>query len=238
MIDEEHVPDERLRKVAPTGIDTSRFHPGPRVRTPELADASLVIGTVCVLRPEKSVSTLLEAFAKLAPLRPGIRLAASSEAARNWRPAANRCGPPLASSGADDVRAGNAGCHSMVARHATSSCCHPSPSVFEFFDRTMACSCAVVASDTGGNPELVKPAKNGLLFRVNDASESCAADRVAGSRKPNCGRIWRTVLAQPVSSANFRKPALPALAAWKRFTRSSRKEHCDNGGSGNSFRTF
>src|SRR5260370_4459910 len=51
------------------GIDTKVFHPGPRRRFPWLEGASLVIGTVCVMRPEKNIPLLLEAVARVAARR-------------------------------------------------------------------------------------------------------------------------------------------------------------------------
>ena len=38
----------------------------------------------------------------------------------------------------------------------------------------MACGCCAVASDVGGNPELVRHGETGLLFRAGDAAELAA----------------------------------------------------------------
>lgn len=168
MIDEEHVPDAHIRKC-PNGIDTSRFHPGPRLRTPELADASLVIGTVCVLRPEKGVSTLLQAFAKRMPRDSGLRLAIVGS------------GPELESL-QQSARALGVESQTLfvpatqdVTRWLHAIDIFVLPSLSEVFSNSlmeaMACGCAVVASDAGGNPELVIPRENGLLFRMSDASD-------------------------------------------------------------------
>jgi glycogen(starch) synthase len=43
----------------------------------------------------------------------------------------------------------------------------------------MACRCCVVASDAGGNPELVRDQETGILFRAGDASSLAAALREA-----------------------------------------------------------
>jgi glycosyltransferase involved in cell wall biosynthesis len=38
----------------------------------------------------------------------------------------------------------------------------------------MACGCCPIASDVGGNPELVTPMETGLLFRPGDAADLAA----------------------------------------------------------------
>jgi len=38
----------------------------------------------------------------------------------------------------------------------------------------MACGCAVVASDVGGNPELVEHGRTGLVFKSGDAEDLAA----------------------------------------------------------------
>jgi glycosyltransferase involved in cell wall biosynthesis len=42
----------------------------------------------------------------------------------------------------------------------------------------MACGCCAVASDTGGNPELVKPGETGLLFKPRDPDDLASALRI------------------------------------------------------------
>jgi len=56
------------------GVDTAVFHPAPRPALPGLEAASLVIGTVCVLRPEKNLPLLLEAFNAVARSASDVRL--------------------------------------------------------------------------------------------------------------------------------------------------------------------
>src|ERR1700744_1312033 len=61
-----------LRKIFTcyNGLDTEVFYSGSRTES-----SSLVVGTVCVLRPEKNLALLLEAFEAVARHFHGIRLA-------------------------------------------------------------------------------------------------------------------------------------------------------------------
>ena len=72
LIADEHVPP-RLIEVCRNGIGLARLghEPAPQA----LAGARGVIGTLCALRPEKGLSTLLEAFANLRPRERDLRLA-------------------------------------------------------------------------------------------------------------------------------------------------------------------
>jgi glycosyltransferase involved in cell wall biosynthesis len=56
------------------GVNPDQFHPGPGILVPALKNASLIIGAVCVMRPEKRLDWILKAFAQLHPLHPGARL--------------------------------------------------------------------------------------------------------------------------------------------------------------------
>jgi glycosyltransferase involved in cell wall biosynthesis len=144
------------------GIDTSVFHPAPRAQLPGLEGASLVVGTVCVLRPEKNLALLLEAFQEIARQRSDIRLL-------------------IAGSGPEEpsLRA------LATTLHIAEKCIfHPStpdvarllsaidvfvlPSLSEGLSNAlmeaMACGCCVIATAVGGNPELVDDGATGLLF--------------------------------------------------------------------------
>src|SRR5581483_7386221 len=68
LIEQDRVP-ANLIHLCHNGIDTGLFHP-PENRCGD----SITIGTVCALRPEKSLETLIEAFAAL-PARPNVKLA-------------------------------------------------------------------------------------------------------------------------------------------------------------------
>jgi glycosyltransferase involved in cell wall biosynthesis len=149
------------------GIDLDRFRPLAGPRPLALGDSPFVIGVVCALRPEKGLATLLEAFAEIRHLRPGMRLAIVGS------------GPAL-----PDLK-------SMAHALSISESCvfepaTPSvpgwlgamdifvlPSLTEALSNSlmeaMACGCCAVASRVGGNPELVKDGETGLLFERQNA---------------------------------------------------------------------
>jgi len=178
MMEDEGVQGERLRTCY-NGLDTGRFRPLPKQRPGALEGASVVIGVVCALRPEKGLPTLVEAFAKVvsgdrSDRRSGLRLAIVGSGAMLGR------------------------LQEMSVELRIQEKCHfePStadvtpwlramdifvlPSLSEALSNSlmeaMACGCAVVASAVGGNPELVSDGANGLLFQAGDASE--LADRL------------------------------------------------------------
>ena len=149
------------------GIDTAVFHPAPRAELPglegaALKEAELVIGTVCVLRSEKNLGLLLDAFETVARNRPGIRLL-------------------IAGSGPEEAvlraRAARLNIESKcvfqpstpdVARTLSAIDVFVLPSLSEGLSNAlmeaMACGCCVIASAVGGLPELVTEGTTGLLF--------------------------------------------------------------------------
>jgi glycosyltransferase involved in cell wall biosynthesis len=168
MVARERVPAAMLH-LCYNGIDTTRFHAGGRNRMPAMADASLVVGVVCVLRPEKGLSTLLNGFAKFEKNRSGMRLVIVGS------------GPELESlqllarelAIADKVRFEPA--TADVPDWLRSIDIFVLPSLSEALSNAlmeaMACGCACVASRTGGNPELIEEDETGLLFQPGSACE-------------------------------------------------------------------
>ena len=149
-------------RLAYNGLDTTVFRPeGERAVLP-WGEGSTVIGTVCALRPEKGLGTLMKAFRKLQAASPGVKLvivgsgpmraelAAGADADCHFEPAVGNVAPWLR---AMDI---------FVL-----------PSLSEALSNAlmeaMGCGCCPVASDTGGNPELIEDGKTGLLFPVGDA---------------------------------------------------------------------
>ena len=165
--EDEGVP-ERLIELCYNGVDTARFAPGFRKLE---AGAALVIGNVGQLRPEKGQDVLLRAFAHLgnaADLR--LLLVGGGEMHAKLKAAARELGiadrlrmqPPV----------------SAVTPWLRKIDIFVQPSLSEALSNSlmeaMACGCAVVASDAGGNPELVRREETGLLFPAGNA-EALAA---------------------------------------------------------------
>ena len=173
MMDDESVPEDRLRTCY-NGLDTSRFLPLAKLRPPALEGASLVIGVVCALRPEKGLPTLVEAFATVVSAGPadlcsGLRLAIVGSG-----PMLGRLQEMSVALGIQDR------CHfepstADVITWLRAIDIFVLPSVSEALSNSlmeaMACGCAAVASAVGGNPELVSDGSTGSLFPAGNASE-------------------------------------------------------------------
>jgi glycosyltransferase involved in cell wall biosynthesis len=162
LIAKDRVPPEKIH-YCPNGVDTTRFHP------PDSRPASPpVVGLVAMLRPEKSIETLIDAFADSRSAAPGARLVivggGECEPMLRQRAAARnlndfcRFEPP-----ARDVPAW---LHSFDIFVLPSRSEASSNSLLE----AMACGCCVIASRAGGNPELVEDEISGLLFEPGDVT--------------------------------------------------------------------
>jgi glycosyltransferase involved in cell wall biosynthesis len=171
LIEDERVAPGKIH-VCHNGIDMSAFHPAPSVRPSALEGATLVIGVVCALRPEKGLATLVEAFAAICEVRSGMRLAivGSGPVRDELIALARKLGierecvfEPMTR----DVVPWLRGIDIFVL-----------PSLSEAFSNSimeaMACGCTVIASRVGGNPELVEDRSRGLLFRAGDAADLAA----------------------------------------------------------------
>ena len=171
MIDDEHVPAERI-ELCYNGVDTSVFYPESAGKPAPCADGSFVIGAVCVLRPEKSLDLLLEAFARVRHLKPGMKLRIVGS------------GSELPKLEANSHRLGlQEDCEFVPATTSVPQFLrdfdvYVSCSRSEAFSNTileaMACGCSVVASRVGGTPELTGENERGLLFQPGDAGDLAA----------------------------------------------------------------
>jgi glycosyltransferase involved in cell wall biosynthesis len=164
--DDEKVPPGLIH-LCYNGIDASAFQPVHCARPDALRAASLVVGVVCGLRPEKGLDTLLDAFAAVRGLVPGMRLAIVGS------------GPCLADL-QDRARVLDilSDCIFEPATPRVADWLHAIdifvlPSLSEALSNSlmeaMACGCCVAASRVGGNPELVAHGETGMLFEPRDA---------------------------------------------------------------------
>lgn len=168
LIRDYHLPPERVH-LCYNGIDTDVFHPHPRRRMPGLENKSLVIGVVCVLRAEKNLRVLLEAFSQVRRLHEGLQLVVAGDGPEraNLEQQSRELGL-----GSDCLFAGAV---RESASWMRSIDVFVLPSVSEALSNSlmeaMACGCAPIASRVGGNPELVEPDINGFLFDKSDVGE-------------------------------------------------------------------
>jgi L-malate glycosyltransferase len=198
------VPADKIH-VCPNGLDTAVFHPAPRVRPATLRDAGLVIGSVCVLRPEKGLATLLEAFALVRHVRAGMKLVIVGS------------GPQRELLGTRSRELGLEGdCLFYPSTDDVPSWLHAIdvfvlPSISEALSNSlmeaMGCECCAIASDVGGNPELVRPGETGLLFKSGDAADLArqiqlvALDDVLRNQLAKAGAEWVSTNRSQAASA-------------------------------------
>ena len=167
LIDDEHVPPARI-ELCYNGLDLEEFRPQAGPRPAALPSDALVIGIVTALRPEKGLSTLLQAFAKIRNLTPRLKLAivGSGQMLEPLEAEARALGI------SDDCIFAPA--TSEVANWLGAIDIFVLPSLTEALSNSlmeaMACGCCAVASNVGGNPELVHNGETGLLFEPRDAA--------------------------------------------------------------------
>jgi glycosyltransferase involved in cell wall biosynthesis len=172
LIEREHVPAERTY-LCYNGVETSVFYPANEPKPASVAGASLVIGTVCALRPEKRIDLLLRAFAQVRHLLPGTKLLIVGsgpvlpqlEALRDELGIAADC---VFEPSKSDVAPWMRALDIYVM-------CSESESFPNALLEAMACGCTVVGSRVGGIPELITDGVSGLLFESRNADSLAAA---------------------------------------------------------------
>ncbi len=161
------------------GVDPSNFYPGSGIRVPEFEGASAIVGSVCVMRPEKRVEWLLEAFAEVSRTQPGLRLLLVGSGSETGRllEVRDRLGlgkichfEPARPNAADWMR----GMDIFVNASSTES--FPNALL-----EAMACGCCVIGSKVGGIPELITHNQDGLLFESDSLAGLTAAIQLAAS---------------------------------------------------------
>jgi L-malate glycosyltransferase len=168
LMEADRVPPQLIH-LCYNGIDATFFECS-RNQSPPVGP--IVIGVICALRPEKGLETLLEAFARLHdPQRMArLRIVGSGPSLTSLRQLAQkldlgaRCAFEPATK---DVPEALRRIDIFVL-----------PSLSEALSNSlmeaMAAGCCVVASKTGGNPELVTDQQSGLLFPPGDSAALAA----------------------------------------------------------------
>ncbi len=168
MVDDERFPSGRV-EICYNGVDTRQFFPDAAPAAGLMADASLVIGSVSVLRPEKSLDLLQLAFARVQHLQPRMKLLFVGS------------GPELSRLQENSKTLGIQ--EDCVFVPATPSVpqflrmldifvsCSRSEAFSNSVLEAMACGCSVIGSAIGGTPELIGNDERGLLFRSGDAGD-------------------------------------------------------------------
>ena len=191
LVEDEKVPASLIR-LCYNGIDTQVFRRHAVGKSPQLAGSSPVVGVVCALRPEKDLPTLVKAFAIARRQHPGMRLLIIGSGA--MQDALEQLSSQLGQRE-----------HCMfvpttpeVPEWLSSIDIFVLPSLSEALSNSlmeaMACGCVAVASNVGGNPELVAPGERGLLFPRGDVEElakhlnTLAADEALRKRYAEAGR--------------------------------------------------
>lgn len=176
LIEDERVPSDRVL-LCYNGIDLNTFcRPAPnRPRQSEVAGASLVIGVVCALRPEKDLDTLVRAFALVRAGHSGLKLVIVGDGPckEGLQRLAGELGIAADVVFIPATRTVVPWLHSIDIFVLPSTSEALSNSLME----AMACGCTAIASDVGGNPELVEHEVTGLLFPAGQP------DRLAGCFK-------------------------------------------------------
>ena len=191
------VPDRRLAQIH-NGVDLARFHPAQQGRAlipgcPFTDPSHFVFGTVGRMQPVKAQVLLARAFVRALTLQPALRsrlrLAMVGEGL--LRADAQQL---LSNAGLADL-AWLPGERSDVADVMRGLDCFVLPSLAEGISNTileaMASALPVLATDVGGNAELVVNGKTGALVPAGDVEALAQAMLQCGNDPDRAGAIGR-----------------------------------------------
>jgi L-malate glycosyltransferase len=144
------------------GVDARHFHPGSPVRPPALMEASLVVGSVCVIRQEKRLDWIMRSFAQVRQIHPGIHLlfVGSGPEVPRLMELRDRLGL-MEVCHFEPAQAEVLPWMQSIDIYINSSSSESFPNALL---EAMACGCCVIGSKVGGIPELITHLENGLLF--------------------------------------------------------------------------
>ena len=157
-------------RLAYNGLDTSDLPPeGERAALPWGEEPAVVIGVVCALRPEKGLGTADGGIPQGEGGAGGGEAADCGQRADAGRSCSRRGATRTATSSRRERN---------VAPWLRAMDIFVLPSLSEALSNSlmeaMGCGCCPLASDTGGNPELVQHGETGLLFPPGDAKALAA----------------------------------------------------------------
>ncbi len=144
------------------GVNSEEFYPGNPSRPEFLRDASVVLGSVCVMRPEKRMDWLIRSFSAVrnADRQARLLLVGSGPEVPHLKELSKQLG-------IGDVTHFIPG-RPDVAEWMRLMDIYVNASVSESFPNglleAMACGCCVVGSRVGGIPELIDHEQTGLTF--------------------------------------------------------------------------
>lgn len=200
LLNEEGVAAAKVR-LCYNAVDPERYR---RRAVDSPFSGRLVIGTVCALRREKGLDTLLRAFAQLRDLGPGLVIVGSGPEEARLRALSRKLGIEADCSFISAT--------SDVVDWLSRIDIFVLPSRSEAFSNAlmeaMACGCCPVASRVGGNPELVEHGHNGLLFEVDNIAELAGQIRLLLTDGPqrtafaerSCSKIRQFTYARAVDT--------------------------------------
>jgi glycosyltransferase involved in cell wall biosynthesis len=167
MTDDEHISGDRI-ELCYNGVDAAQFYPSAP-KPARIAGSSFLIGTVCVLRPEKALDLLQDAFARIRHLKPGMKLLLVGSG-----PELPRLQLNCRRLGIEDdcmILPSTSQVPQFLRALDIFVLCSRSEAFSNTLLEAMACGCCAIGSRVGGTPELIGNDEYGLLFRPGDAED-------------------------------------------------------------------